>query len=61
MLTQRGALILMRASEYRCDKNVNGTNANVRLDVVGEIKGGRSKDQSKHQTASLAVFRLSTA
>lgn len=60
MLTQRDALILMRTSEYR-NKNVNGTNANVRLDVVGEIKDGRSKDQSKHQTASLAVFHLSTA
>lgn len=61
VLTQRDALILMRTSEYRWIKNVNGTNANVRLDVVGEIKDGRSKDQSKHQTASLAVFHLSTA
>lgn len=51
MLTQCDALVLMRTSEYHCDeKNVNGTNANIRLDVVGEIKGGRSEDQSKHRT-----------
>lgn len=51
MLTQCDALVLMRASEYHCDEKYgNGTNANIRLDVVGEIKGGRSEDQSKHRT-----------